>query len=270
MKNIIALAIVLVLFNMSQSDMIYAKQEAERKATKNEKQDKHRMAIVIDDLGNKMEGTDEILSIEMPVTVAVMPFLPTTKRDAEAAHAAGHEVIVHMPMEPKKGLKKWLGPGAITVDLSNEEVRARVEAAIDQVPYAVGMNNHMGSKVTENERVMRIILEVCKERNLYYLDSKTSFKTVAGKLAEELGVPYAENSLFLDDEYTAMHVHRQMQKAFELIQERESTVIIGHVGPPGKYTSAELVKSIPTLQQFGKLVYLSELIKANLIDPEVL
>jgi len=267
MKRICTLLVFAVLFNIGYMELVHAEQKgtAEKKSGVI-----HRMAIVIDDLGNDMDGTDEIIGIKMPVTVAIMPFLPTTRRDAEAAHAAGHEVIVHMPMEPKKGLKKWLGPGALTVDLSDEEVRARVEAAIDQVPYAVGMNNHMGSKVTESERMMRIVLEVCKERELYYLDSKTSDKTVAGQLAEELGVPYAENSLFLDDEYTAMHVHKQMQKAFELIQKRQSTVMIGHVGSSGKYTYAELVRSIPTLQQYGKLVYLSELIKANLINPEIM
>lgn len=230
----------------------------------------HRMAIVIDDLGNNMKGTDAIMDIDVPITVAIMPFLPTTKQDAEAAHAAGHEVIIHMPMEPKKGLKKWLGPGALTSDLSDAEVRERVEAAIDQVPHAIGMNNHMGSKITEDERIMRIVLEVCKERNLFYLDSKTAYRSIVGKLAEELGVPYAENSLFLDDEHTAMHIHKQMQKAVELLQERPSTVIIGHVGPAGEYTAEELVKSIPNLQRYGKLVYLSELIKSNLIDPEIM
>lgn len=267
MKRMSVIVVLIVLFNIVWFDRAHAEPNAN---SAQKSASIHRMAVVIDDLGNGMEGTDEIIGINMPVTVAIMPFLSTTQRDAEAAHAAGHEVIVHMPMEPKKGLKKWLGPGALTVDLTDDEVRAKVEAAIDQVPFAVGMNNHMGSKVTENERIMRVVLEVCKERNLYYLDSKTSYRSVVGKLAEEIGVPYAENSLFLDDEYTAMHIHRQMRKAFELIQERTSTVIIGHVGPSGKYTSAELVKSFPTLQQYGKLVYLSELIKANLIDPEVL
>lgn len=243
---------------------------AEVQAVHAEAQSTHTMAIVIDDLGNDMEGTKEILALKVPITVAIMPFLPSTERDAEAAHAAGHEVILHLPMEPNKGLKKWLGPGALTADLSDEQVRERVEAAIDQVPHVIGVNNHMGSKITADERIMRIVLEVCKERNLFYLDSKTTDKSVVPRLATELGVPFAENALFLDDEYTAMHVRKQMNKAIALMQARPATIIIGHVGMPGKYTSAELARSVPTLQQYGKLVYLSQLIRNSLIEPEVM
>lgn len=232
--------------------------------------DEHIMAIVIDDLGNNMAGTARILALDIPLTVAIMPFLSSTKTDAEAAHAAGHEVIVHLPMEPKRGKKSWLGPGALTSDLSNKEVRERVEAAIDQVPYAEGINNHMGSKITADERIMRIVLEVCKERGLYYLDSRTTDQSVVQKLAEELGVPYAENSLFLDDEYTAMHIKKQMKKAEELLQKNKATVIIGHVGSPGPYTASELAKAVPFLRQYGQLVHLSDLIQANLIDPEIM
>lgn len=230
----------------------------------------HKIAIVIDDLGNDMEGTEAILAINAPLTVAVMPFLQSSQRDAELAHAAGHEVIVHLPMEPNRGLKRWLGPGAITSDLTDEQVRERVEAAIAQVPYATGINNHMGSKITANERIMRIILQVCKEHNLFYLDSKTTDKSVVPKLAKELGVPYVENALFLDDQYTATHVHKQMQKVYQLIKFNETTIIIGHVGMPGKYTSAELARHIPKLMQQCQLVYLSELVRASLIDPEVM
>lgn len=129
---------------------------------------KKELAIVIDDFGNNMKGTEEMLNLPVPITAAIMPFLSTTERDARMAHEKGHEVIVHLPMEPKKGKKSWLGPGAITTDLSDEEIRKRVEQAIESVPYAVGMNHHMGSKATEDERVMRIVLSVCKDIELYF------------------------------------------------------------------------------------------------------
>ncbi len=121
------------------------------------------LAIVIDDLGNDMKGTEEILHLPVTLTLAIMPFLPSTKADAENARRFGHEVIVHLPMEPVSGKASWLGPGAILTSLSNEEIRSRVEKAIGDVPYAVGVNHHMGSKATADERVMRIVLEVCKE-----------------------------------------------------------------------------------------------------------
>jgi uncharacterized protein len=127
---------------------------------------KKELAIVIDDFGNNMEATEEMLNLPIFITAAIMPFLSTIERDAELANEKGHEVIVHLPMEPKKGKKCWLGPGAITTDLSNEEIRKRVENVIANVPHAVGMNHHMGSKVTEDERAMRVVLEVCQEKGL--------------------------------------------------------------------------------------------------------
>lgn len=89
------------------------------------------------------------------------------QKDAIAAHEKGMDVIVHMPMEPKSGRPEWLGPGAITSSLTDAEVRERVEKAIDDVPYAIGMNNHMGSKVTSDKRIMSIVLDVCRERGLF-------------------------------------------------------------------------------------------------------
>ena len=167
------------------------------------------LAIVIDDFGNNMQGTEDILNLPIKLTVAIMPFLPSTKTDAELAFKNGHEVIVHLPMEPKKGKKSWLGPQAITTDLSDNEIRRRVEAAIQDVPHAVGMNHHMGSKATEDERVMRIVLDICKKNGLFYLDSKTTGKSVVSKLATEMNVPFLENGLFFDDVYTTEHIKKQ-------------------------------------------------------------
>lgn len=126
-----------------------------------------KLAVIIDDLGNGMQGTEEIMALPVKVTVAVMPFLPTTEADARKAHEVGHDVLIHLPLEPKQGPTRWLGPGAILTEMSDEAVRKNVEAAIDNVPYAIGINNHMGSKVTGDERVMSIILDVCRERGYF-------------------------------------------------------------------------------------------------------
>ena len=169
-----------------------------------------QLAIVIDDFGNQMTGTSEMMQLPIHFTAAVMPFMPTTKRDAELAHKLGHEVIVHMPMEPNRGKPEWLGPGAIMTNLSDEEIRKRVEDAIHDVPFAIGMNNHMGSKVTADERVMRIVLSVVRKHGMFFLDSRTTFKTVIPKLSAELGVPLLSNEVFLDDVYTMDHIGKQM------------------------------------------------------------
>ncbi len=215
-----------------------------------------QVAIVIDDFGNNMGGTDTMMELKIPITVAVMPFMSTSKKDAEWAHKAGHEVIVHLPMEPLRGKKSWLGPGAITTDLTDDQIRQKVNEAIDNVPYAIGMNNHMGSKATSDARVVRIVLEVCKERGLFFLDSRTNYRSVIKKIGQELGVPVVENELFLDDIASQIHVKKQLRKIVTHLNDDKRCIAIGHVGITGKHTSTALHDSIPELSkqfQFVKL-----------------
>lgn len=244
----------LILILMSISTLVFSTDVfAEEQAAK-------KVAIVIDDFGNNMKGSEEILHLPAKLTIAVMPFLPTTKEDAVLAHKLGHEVILHLPMEPMRGKKSWLGPGAITTDLSNEEIAKRVNDAIDAVPYAVGINNHMGSKVTADERVMRIILNICKERQLYYLDSKTSRKSVVAKIASELGVPYLENELFFDEVYTTNHIVKQTNQLMRKIDFDDHIIAIGHVGIVGEKTASVLKQYIPALKKKAEPVTLSTLL----------
>ena len=235
-----------------------------------ETQSNKTIAIVIDDFGNDMNGTEEMLKLPVKFTTAIMPFMPSTMEDAERARRLGHDVLVHMPMEPMKGLKKWLGPGAITTDLSDEEIRKRVEEAIANVPHAVGMNNHMGSKATADERVMRVVLTVCKEHGLFFLDSRTTYKTVVPQIAEELGVPLVSNDIFLDDVYTIQHISKQVGLLRKKLELDPSCVSIGHVGPPGRNTAAVLKQFIPELEKEAKFVKLSEIVASSLGDPFVL
>ncbi|WP_420818512.1 divergent polysaccharide deacetylase family protein [Paenibacillus paeoniae] len=232
--------------------------------------DSRTLAIVIDDFGNGMPGTEEMLKLPVNITVAVMPFMPTTQQDAEAAHERGHDVIVHMPMEPNKGNKKWLGPGAITADLSDVEVRKRVEEAIDNVPHAIGMNNHMGSKITADERLMRVVLTVCKERGLFFLDSRTTYKTVVPKIAKEVGITLLSNDVFLDDVYTEQHISKQVSLLRKHLETHDSAVTIGHVGPPGKKTASVLKQSIPGMKDIADFVKLSDMVQGSMSDPFIL
>jgi polysaccharide deacetylase 2 family uncharacterized protein YibQ len=217
------------------------------------------IAVVIDDFGNDMLGTREMMELPIQFTAAVMPFLPTTKRDAEWARQLGHEVLIHMPMEPIRGKNSWLGPGAITTDLPDDEIRRRVLAAVEDVPFAVGMNNHMGSKVMADKRIMRIILQVCKEKNLIYLDSGITTKSVVEPIAQELGVKTAENHIFMDEIYSPTHIANQANKVKKHVGNHETTVVIGHVGPPGKHTAAVLRQSIADLQKEAQFKRISEL-----------
>jgi uncharacterized protein len=246
---------ILMAVSMAGYPLLHAK--AEEPITPLQKQ----LAVVIDDFGNGMVGTEEMFAIPVPLTIAVMPFLPTTKRDARLAHEKGHEVLVHLPMEPLRGKKSWLGPGAITTDLSSEEIRKRVEAAIQDVPYAIGINNHMGSKATADERVARIVVEVCKEKGMMILDSRTTDKSLLAKLAKQMGVPYAENELFLDEVFTVSHISKQMNKIQKLLIKQDQCIAIGHVGTAGKKTAQVIQASVASIQKEARFVTISKLMK---------
>ncbi|WP_058300385.1 divergent polysaccharide deacetylase family protein [Gorillibacterium timonense] len=217
-------------------------------------------AIVIDDFGNGMDGTEQMMNLPFPITVAVMPFLPTTEKDAEEAYYKGHEVIVHMPMEPFTGRKSWLGPGAVTCDLTDEQIRERVRAAIDNVPHAVGISNHMGSKATSSERVMENVLAVCRERGLYFLDSHTNYRSVVGKTARRMGVQSTDNQLFLDDVKDSALIRKQLQLFGKLVEEQGTGIAIGHVGTGGQKT-AEAVKEAPQVMPGVRFLRMSEMLK---------
>jgi len=230
-----------------------------------------QLALVIDDFGNAMEGTEEMLRLPIPLTAAVMPFMPTTKADAIAAHRLGHDVIIHMPMEPNRGKRSWLGPGAITTDLSDDEIRKRVEDAVRDVPHAIGMNNHMGSKATADRRVMRIVLEVCKAHGLFFLDSRTTGDSVIPELGEQLGVPVIErNGVFLDEVYSHAHIAKQLMLLDKQLDELPASIAIGHVGPPGKKTAAALHEAIPRLERKAAFLRLSDMFPALLRHDRVL
>ncbi|MFS0722858.1 divergent polysaccharide deacetylase family protein [Paenibacillus sp. 1P07SE] len=229
-----------------------------------------RIAIVIDDFGNRMSGTEDILALPIPLTVAVMPFLPSSKEDAEEAHRRGHEVIIHMPMEPNRGKKEWLGPGALTADMSDAEIRNRVEAAIEAIPHAVGMNNHMGSKITADRRIMTVVLEVCREHGLYYLDSRTTHKSVITEVADKVKVPVLINKLFLDDRYQASHIQRQLVLLARYLQESPEVIAIGHVGPSGKNVASLLRRWSPEQDASTVFVTASHLIPSMARDQQIL
>ncbi|WP_336779531.1 divergent polysaccharide deacetylase family protein [Paenibacillus illinoisensis] len=220
-----------------------------------------RMAIIIDDAGNDMKGTAEILDMPVKLTLAVMPFLPTTKKDAIAAHEKGMDVIVHMPMEPISGRPEWLGPGAITSSLTDDEVRERVEKAIDDVPYAIGMNNHMGSKVTSDKRIMSIVLDVCRERGLFFVDSRTNFRSVVGELAVSKGMPPVGNDIFLDDRNSKPHIRHQMELAAKRAVEKNMCVVIGHVGQTGLNTTSVVRDSVTQLKGDIEFVGIGDLVR---------
>lgn len=214
------------------------------------KHEEAKVAIIIDDFRGNIDGVYRFLKADIPITVAVMPFLDESTEQAIQADKLGFEVIIHLPLEPKKGKASWLGPMPITSDLSTEEVKKRVRNAIEDVPYAKGINNHMGSKIVGNERIMRAVLEVANEHNLYIIDSGTSGDSVIPELAEEMNLRYGVRDTFLDDTRSSRnHVYKQMLKLCDQAEKRGEAIGIGHVGIKGTDTFNGISDALEHLQE---------------------
>lgn len=199
-----------------------------------------RIALVIDDLGRSVADVERIERLGIPVTYAVLPFETQTRQVAERVLAGGHELICHLPMEPANGADP--GPGALTSTMSGRKLAAATRAALKAVPGAVGANNHMGSSLTTNRESMRAILRVIGNRELYFLDSRTSAGSVGYALASEQGIPTAERKVFLDGELRADWVGGQFLRALGLAREEGAAVVIGH---PHDVTLTALEEWVP-------------------------
>ncbi|MCM3550586.1 divergent polysaccharide deacetylase family protein [Alkalihalobacillus clausii] len=215
------------------------------------------VAIIIDDFGGNVKGVDAFLNGDIPVTVAIMPNMPYSTEQAIAAHENGLEVIIHLPLEPKNGKASWLGSNGITVDLSNDEINKRLREAYEQIPYAVGLNNHMGSKAMEDKRVVGLIVEFAKTNGLYLVDSKTTPHSVMPELALKAQIPCFENKLFLDDTFSnTQQVQGKMQTFATKGNMHQHPIAIGHVGVKGEQTYAGIKAGLPHLKKQGyKLVF---------------
>lgn len=186
-----------------------------------------RVAIIFDDAGGSLVDLDAIIALRRPVTVAVLPGLRYSREVALRARAAGLEVLLHLPMEPEDASLD-LGPGGIRAAMSDEEIAAVVREDLLDVPGAIGVNNHMGSKGTADERVMRVVLGVVRDRRLIFVDSKTSSHSIASRVAAEMDIPTAARAVFLDNDDEPGAIRAQVERLIAVAKERGDAVAIGH------------------------------------------
>lgn len=205
-----------------------------------------RIVIVIDDMGNNLAQGQAALALSGPVTYAVLPHSAHGKSLALEAHRLGKDVMLHVPMANTQDLK--LGPGALTQGLSETRFKEILNEDLDAVPYAFGLNNHMGSLLTRQRIPMKWVMEVAKSRGLYFLDSRTTEKSVAWETARSAGVPALSRDVFLDHEQTEAFLSRQFIRAVKIARESGYAVIIGH---PYPITTTFLEKAIPMLDEAG-------------------
>jgi len=216
-------------------------------------------AIIIDDLGEDLEVGRRLMRLPYPLTLSVLPYLRHSTEIAEAAHRAGREVMLHLPMEPEPGSLISPGRGEVRKGMSPNEVERTVLRDIDAIPYVAGANNHMGSRATTDARLMAATMRVLAERGLFFVDSRTTAASVALEEARRAGVAAFYRSVFLDDHETVDYTLEELRRFQRVVEQQGVALAIGHPHPT---TLAALEEFLPRLESDNiRLVPVSEMVR---------
>lgn len=213
------------------------------------------LTIVIDDIGYRLHADNQILAMPKEIAVAIIPSSPHATAIAREAHQQGRDILIHLPMQPSNPNVK-IEKGALFVGMDNQQVAQIVEDAYQKVPFAIGLNNHMGSAATKNKPLMQKLMENLKADKLSFLDSKTIGSSVAEKTAKEFGIRALSRNIFLDDSNTLADVRHQVQSAIRYAQKHGQAIAIGH---PRKNTIIALKEMLSHLPKDVQLVSISKL-----------
>ncbi|MDP6967626.1 MAG: divergent polysaccharide deacetylase family protein [Gammaproteobacteria bacterium] len=214
------------------------------------------MVVIIDDLGDNLSRGLGAVHLPGPVTLAIMPHTPFGPRLAHAGYQLGKEIMLHAPMENHAGLR--LGPGGLTSHMDEQTFKQTLQDNIASIPYVAGINNHMGSALTELEQPMRWTMDILDKHGLFFIDSRTSANTQALRLAQERHIASQSRDVFLDNNLAPEALAKQFQQAIKTAQRQGSAILIGHTYPA---SITFLRKNLPQLDALGiRLVSASALL----------
>ncbi|MCP3850406.1 MAG: divergent polysaccharide deacetylase family protein [Gammaproteobacteria bacterium] len=215
------------------------------------------VAIIIDDLGYKFKQDQRAINLPGQVTYAFLPHTPHLNKLTQSAHEKGRDIMLHLPMQAKLDTL-YLGPGALLKNMPEAEFRQSVLKSIKSVPHIKGINNHMGSLITSQESSMNWLMDEISKTDLYFVDSRTTAKTLAEKKANQFHIKNTRRNIFLDHELNRPAIEFQFDRLIKLAKKKGSAVAIGH---PFKETLDVLEEKIPQLKAEGiHLVPVSKLI----------
>ena len=206
----------------------------------------YRVAIIIDDLGESMKTAGDVLRLPASVTVSVLPHLPASEQTAAEAHRTGREVMLHLPMQPLSGLGNRSANDVIRGGMSGLEVEQIITSDLDSVPFARGVNNHMGSGATADGRLMSEVVKTLASRGLYFIDSRTTSASLAFRTARDAGLPAFYRSVFLDDAPSVEYTQGELRKLCAIVRQQGAAVAIGH---PHRSTLIALKRFLPELDR---------------------
>lgn len=220
---------------------------------------KVKIALLIDDFGYSHGTTVNIFlkKLNIPLTISIIPGTPYDKLIAKEAHKNGKEITLHLPMQPKGNFNpqyKWI----ILSGMEKREIENITSEAIRDVPYCVGLNNHMGSLVTSKEKTMQPVLEVVKKKNLYFVDSRTTSDSIAFTLAKKMGIKSTYREIFLDNEKNNGYIKRQFQKLILIAKKRGKALGIAHSNLVTAQAISEIIQRLENRKI--ELVYVSEIV----------
>jgi uncharacterized protein len=249
---------LLFILLLQYSSLVFAKSIAQN--VSGESQTLARIAIVIDDIGYRKTDS-EVLALPGNLTLSILPHTPFGKILAEQAYQKNHDILLHIPMEAENA--ELLGPGALTVDMNEQKIRASLNSSFNEIPFAIGINNHMGSRLTQLYSPMVWTMRYLQEKKLLFLDSLTSNKSKAGRIARYFNVPELNRSIFLDNHLDQDYINKQFSRlVWQALNSRSNTAIA--IAHPHPETMQALARLIPLLAKKNiELVAISQLLPTS-------
>jgi polysaccharide deacetylase 2 family uncharacterized protein YibQ len=209
-----------------------------------------QVAILIDDIGQDLEALRDLLAIDAPLSFAVLPHLAHSAEADRTLHRSAREILLHLPMEPQSFPRERPGEGALFLSMSDHEIRKQFQENLNAVPHAKGVNNHMGSRFTEDENKMAVVMTMLKGKGLYFVDSRTTKDSKAREVADRIGVKFLARKIFIDNDQT---YEASLHNLTRLLQ--DPGIKAGHpvlfIGHPYPSTILAIRDAVPILRAKG-------------------
>jgi hypothetical protein len=216
-----------------------------------------RVAIIIDDIGYDDRMASKFLDLDAALSFSILPYSPFQREIATAVHRRGRDVLLHLPMEPLEYPEVNPGEGALMSAMEPDQLLNQLRKDLDAVPFVVGVNNHMGSRLTQDSAKMRQVFTILKRRNLFFVDSLTNPKSRCAQAADLLNLKFAHRHVFLDHVQSAHAIRFQIKRLVTIAKSNGSAIGIGH---PYPVTWEILKEELPRLRHEIKLVPVSKLV----------
>jgi polysaccharide deacetylase 2 family uncharacterized protein YibQ len=219
-----------------------------------------KIAFVLDDWGYRMNNCHYLKEIKAPLTIAILPNLRHSDDIMKCASLYDKDVMLHLPLEPYHTFDAYPDYYLITTKMPQAKIESLIDDSFKKMPLIVGVNNHMGSKATEDKTLMRIIFKKIKKKGLFFMDSMTSpHHSICGELADEMKLPFAKRDVFLDNVNTREAIEKQMVELADKARRQGYAIAIGH---DRKLTMQVLQDDIPLLQKQGfEIVHVKDLLR---------